>query len=166
MNGDNSSRFQSGAPSGAMSLGNNDLRFHTAKQGELAFNGSEPSNLNDDLLVRSTISASIRNCAKSREQISEEMTALLDVRVTEKMLNTYSAEAMQANRFPAAWDRAFCRAVGSDALLRCRAEAAGYRLIRGEEIFLLELGRQMLRAKRANEEAALLEKRLQGASEI
>lgn len=65
------------------------------------------------------------------------------------MLYSYSSDAMRANRWPAAWDRAFCAAVNNDDLLKCRAEAAGYRVIGREEIQLLELGRQYLKHKRA-----------------
>ena len=90
------------------------------------------------------------------------MTASLGVRVTAKMLDTYSAASMKPNRLPAAWLRAFCAAAGDDALLEAVATAAGYRLVGDEEIKLLELGRQYLRRKRADQEAALIEEKLRG----
>jgi hypothetical protein len=121
-----------------------------------------PGSLNDDLLVRSTITACIKASGKSREQIADIMTELLGLAVTARMITSFTAESKELHRWPGAWDRAFCIAVDSDALLKCRAEAAGYQLIHGEEIQLLELGRQYLRRKRANEEAELLEKRLRG----
>ena len=62
----------------------------------------------------------------------------------------------------AAWQCAFCRAVGSDLLLNAVVEAGGYKIIRNEEIQLLELGREFLRQKRASETISMLEKRLQG----
>ncbi|MDR5730589.1 MAG: hypothetical protein RB191_24535 [Terriglobia bacterium] len=119
-----------------------------------------PGNLNDDPLIRAAISSSIRACVLSREQIAERMTALLQVRVTAKMLDSYSAESMQANRFPAAWLRAFCQAVGTESVLAVIAEAAGCKWISGEEIELLELGRQTVLRKRAEEAIAGLESRL------
>jgi len=91
------------------------------------------------------------------------MTRLLGVRVTERSLTAFTSESKELHRWPGAWDRAFCVAVGNDDLLKCRVEAAGYKPIRDEEIQLLELGRQYLRRKRANEEAEMLERRLAGA---
>jgi hypothetical protein len=79
------------------------------------------------------------------------------------MLNNYSSEAMQPYRFPAAWDRAFCRVTSENKLLTCRAERAGFFVISAEEQDILELGRQYLIRKRADEQAQLLEKRLEGA---
>jgi hypothetical protein len=90
------------------------------------------------------------------------MSELLGVRVTAKMLNSYSSDAMQPNRFPAAWDRAFCEATGSDDLLCCRVRLAGLLVINRSEADLLELGREFLRQKRASENVLLIEKRLQG----
>lgn len=155
-----SSRPQSASVSPAPSLGNLGQKVHSA-QTVLDFDAYvAPGRFNDDALIRATITASIRKCPKSREVIAEEMSVALDVRVTAKMLNTYSADAMQLNRLPAAWLRAFCLAVGSDALMRCVAETAGYRLIRDEEIQLLEFGRQFLLSKRATEKAQELERQL------
>ena len=122
-----------------------------------------PRSLNDDSLTRSAISAAIRECSLSREQIAERMTELTGCRITESMLNMYSAEAKQAYRLPAAWIRAFCVATANDALLRAYAEAAGLAVITQTEAELLELGRHFLIQKRSEHEIALLEKRLAGA---
>lgn len=121
-----------------------------------------PGALNDDLLVRTVVTDSIKRSSLSREQIAERMTAFLGLKVTARMITAFTAESKELHRWPGAWDRAFCAAVEDDTLLKCRAEAAGYRLIRGEEIQLLELGRQYLRRKRATEETELLEARLRG----
>jgi hypothetical protein len=129
----------------------------------LNFSATSP---NDDSLIRETISRSIRACTRSRQQIADEMATLLGVRVTEKMVNTYSAESMSAHRLPAAWIRAFCRAADSDALLRAIAQAGGFHLITAEEKQLLELGREFLRQKRASEKLALIEAGLRGVEEI
>ena len=84
------------------------------------------------------------------------------ISVTARMISSFTAESKELHRWPGAWDRAVCAAVNDDTLLKCRAEAAGYVLIRDEEIELLELGRQYLRRKRANEEAEMIERRLAG----
>lgn len=88
------------------------------------------------------------------------MTEMLGARVTEQMLNTYSAGSMSLSRLPAAWVNAFIRAVDDDSLLHAIAEAGGRRVISAEEAELLELGREWLRQKRASENIALLETRL------
>lgn len=131
------------------------------RQQPLSFEPGDES-LNDDVLVRATISASIKASSLSRVQIADAMTQVLGVRVTTKMLNNYSSEAMQPYRFPAAWDRAFCRVTNDDTLLTCRVERAGLFVITAEEKDILELGRQYLLRKRADEQARLLEKRLEG----
>ena len=125
-------------------------------------NNAAAGTFNDDSLVRGVLSASIKRSRLSRAQISEKMTILLGLSVTERMLASFTAESKELHRWPGAWDRAFCVATGDDTLLRCRAEAAGYQLIRGEEIELLELGKEFLRQKHATDRLQLLEKRLAG----
>lgn len=124
----------------------------------------EANSVNDDALVRQTISGAIKGCRLSRVEIAEEMSDLLGVRVTEKMLNSYSGESKQNHRWPAAWDRAFSRVTGDDTLLTCRVLAAGLHVFTPQEYELLELGREYLRQQRANERVALLEKRLHGVA--
>jgi hypothetical protein len=160
----NSSRPQSSADTSAPSLGISGRRIHSL-QINLDFDAATGS-LNHDPIVRSALSASIRMCSLSREQIADKMSDLLGTRVTAKMLDTYSAASMQPYRLPAAWIHAFCKAVDNDSLLQAIAQAGGYRLVRNEEVALLELGRQYLRRKRADEEATRLEQKLQGLVEL
>jgi hypothetical protein len=121
-----------------------------------------PGSLNDDSLVRAIVTEGIRNSTKSREQIADEMTLLLADKVTIRMLNSYTSEAAEQHRWPAQYTRAFCYVIQDWSLLRCIAERAGFRLITAEEAELLELGRQFLMRKRADEEIALIEGRLHG----
>lgn len=159
----NSSPAQSANASRSVSLGNAGRRIPNANQQQIAFPLFPAAGaLNDDRLIRATISSTIRACTRSRDQIADAMSLLLDTRVTAKMLNSYSSEAMQPNRFPAAWVRAFCKATGDDALLRCCATAAGLVFIEEEEKALLELGREYLRQKRAAEKVKELESKLAG----
>lgn len=159
-----SSWKQSSRTLASVSLGISGPEINNASQSSLGFDrrASDPVGYNDDAIVRHAVSAAMKGCALSREQIAEQMTALLGVRVTEKMLNSYSAESGQAHRWPAAWDRAFSRVTGDDTLLVCRVIAAGLRVITPDECALLELGRELLRQQRASEKIALLEKRLSG----
>lgn len=121
-----------------------------------------PGSLNDDLLVRETITESIKLSGKSREQIADEMTRTLGLQVTARMISSFTAESKELHRWPGAWDRAFCSAVNDNRLLFCLVEKAGFRVIDEAEGDLLELGREYLKQKRANDQVALLEKRLQG----
>jgi hypothetical protein len=155
-----SSQGQSSAPASGSPRGNSQQSF--PHQQPLSFETADET-LNDDALVRATVSTSIRQSPLSRDQIADAMTAMLGVSVTTKMLNNFSSKVTQGYRFPAAWDRAFCRAVSDDALLTCRVERAGLFVISAEEKDILELGRQYLIRKRADEQAQLLEKRLEGA---
>lgn len=124
--------------------------------------GLEPGSFNDDQLVRSTISAAIKASPLSREQIADAMTVMLGLRVTARMLNNFTSGSTSPARFPAAWDRAFCCAVADDSLLVCRVLRAGLIAISEQEKALMELGRQYLIRKRADEEAERLERRLGG----
>lgn len=152
-------RSQSAKSTAAPSLRNSPKRIQSA-QPTLNFDPEGKAVRNDDFLVRSAISASIRRSEKSRAQIADTMTEMLGARVTEQMLNTYSAGSMSLSRLPAAWVNAFIRAVDDDSLLHAIAEAGGRRVISAEEAELLELGREWLRQKRASENIALLETRL------
>ncbi|QNI34513.1 hypothetical protein H7849_11820 [Alloacidobacterium dinghuense] len=155
---------QHAGPDSSESLQNSQSRIRNGGQAALNFERRrlDPAGYNDDSLVRESIAHAIKGCSKSREQIADEMTLLLGVRVTERMLNSFTADANQLHRWPAAWDRAFCQATGDDALLVCRVQRAGLHVITPTEYELLELGREYLRQKRAAQEVERLEKRLSG----
>jgi len=118
--------------------------------------------LNDDLLVRSTVTDAIKRSGKSREQIADLMAALLGIAVTARMIAAFTAESKELHRWPGAWDRAFCAATNDDRLLKCRIELAGYRVITETEAELLEVGRQYLIHKRSEQQIDLLERQLAG----
>lgn len=123
---------------------------------------SVPGALNDDLLVREVITDAIKRSGKSREQIADEMSRSLAIAVTARMISSFTSESKELHRWPGAWDRAFCAAVGNDSLLKCRIELAGYQVIDAAESELLALGREYLRQKRASAQVEMLERRLQG----
>jgi len=154
----NSSHGYRAALPGPVSLGNHDRRILEGKCTQTSL--IAPGSLDDDGLVRNAIAVTLKRSTLSREQIAEAMSLILGQRVTEKMLNSYSAPSMQANRFPAAWQRAFCRAADDDLLLRCCAELAGFRLLTPEEADLLELGREYLQHERAAQKVAAIKARL------
>lgn len=127
------------------------------------FDGSpEPGSFNDEAVVRGLVTEVIRGSQKSREQIAEEMSVLLGERVTARMLNSYTSEAAEKHRWPAHFTRAFCFTTSDWRLLRCIAERAGFHLIDDNDAELLELGRQYLVRKNADEQIATFERRLLG----
>jgi hypothetical protein len=148
------------------SLVNADRKIDNNQQTLLPLDGGIPvlGGINDDLLVRDVITDAIKRSGKSRQQVADEMSALLGTEVTDRMLNSFTASSREQHRWPGAWDRAFCMAAGDDRLLTCRVELAGYKVIRGDEVHLLELGRQYLLRKRSEAELADLERRLEGSA--
>lgn len=112
-------------------------------------------------MVRAIVTEAIKNCGKSRDIIAEEMSRLSGDRITVRMLNSYTSTAAEQHRWPAQYTRAFCYVVEDWRLLRCITERCGFHLISEEETELLELGRQYLKRKSADERIALLEAKLQ-----
>ena len=122
-----------------------------------------PGSLNDSHMIRVVLADSIRRSGKTREQIAEEMSYLVGREVTARMLYGFTADSKDDYRWPAELDRAFAVATGDDRILKCRVEAAGYKAISGNDIDLLELGRQYLKKKRSEAEIAERERRLEGS---
>jgi hypothetical protein len=121
-----------------------------------------PGSLNDSSLVRSALVEAMRGSPLSREEIAERISLLSGSAVTVRRVNAFASESRDDYRFPLELLRALCVAIGDFSPLRRIAEAAGFRLIDANEADLLELGRETLKQKRAGENVALLEKRLQG----
>jgi len=138
--------------------------FSPDPQANLFADGSMalPGSMYDAALVRLALIEAIRKSDKSRETIADEMSSLSGTQVTVRRINAFTAESREDYRFPLELTRAFCVATSDFTLLRRVAEMAGFRLIDVVEADLLELGRESLRQKRASENIALLEKRLQG----
>lgn len=122
--------------------------------------------LNDESMVRAVVTDAIKRSGKSREQIAEEMSRLLAIAVTARMVTAFTSESKELHRWPGAWDRAFCAAVNDTRLLFCRVELAGFHVITAAEAELLDLGREYLRQKRASERMAMIEAGLRGVEEL
>jgi hypothetical protein len=121
-----------------------------------------PGSLNDESVVRGIVTNVIRKSAKSREEIADQMSLLCGDRITVRMLNSYTSEAAEQHRWPAQYTRALCQVVDDWTLLRCITERSGFHLITDDDAQLLELGRQFLIRKRADEQISLLEAQLHG----
>lgn len=135
-------------------------------QPDLFSAASLPGSMSDGARIRAVLVDSIRTSSKSRQQIADEMTVLAGSRVTERMLNGYTAESRSEYRWPAELTRAFCAATNDDRLLTILPELAGLRVITAAEADLLELGRNYLVRKEAEQKMSDIERRhREGAGE-
>ncbi len=101
--------------------------------------------ISPDAALRQLLSDAIKRSGKSRPQIAEEMARVLSVRVTEAMLNDFTSPRKSAARFPAAFVRAFCEAVGSNRLQRL--------LLDEQSLQLIEVGEHVVGCRRTLERA-------------
>jgi hypothetical protein len=103
---------------------------------------AEFSSFNIDLLLRETISQSIKGSPLSRFQIVARMSEALGVEVSKTMIDSWTAESREGiNRFPACYLPAFCHAVGSVEPLRVLADLVGAFVIQGSDALDLEMKR-------------------------
>jgi hypothetical protein len=122
-----------------------------------------PASFDIDSTVRRLVNEAIRSCPnKSRAQIAEEMSYLLGQRVTEPMLDSYTADSKKENRFPVAFAAAFCHATGDGRVLEAIAQKVGLVVVHQEEMQLIRLGKLALECESASEEFSGLKKQLLG----
>jgi hypothetical protein len=119
-----------------------------------------PGSLNDAKLVREILAEAIRKCGKSRAQLADDMSELTGSEVTVRRLNAFTAKSREDWPFPLELARAFCVATGDFTLLFSPIELSGFRVISAEEGDVLDLGRQFLKRKAADERMSLLEAKL------
>jgi hypothetical protein len=133
----------------------------------LAANGerkSLPASFDVDATIRELVSEAIRDCNKSRAQLADEMSYLTGERISEHMLNKYSADSKADHRFPLAFAAAFCHATGDGRLLEAIAAKLQLALVRPEEEKLLQLGRLALESARTAGEFEGLRAQLAGGT--
>jgi hypothetical protein len=157
-----SSPLQSQAFSDEASTSNHERRFAAISQRSLfeMRESASPGSMNDSSEVRAALVDAIRKSGKSRAQLADEMTRLTGTEVTVRRINAFTAESREDYRFPSELTRAFCMATGDFSLLYILAELAGLHVVTAEEMELLELGRQFLKRKSAEERINLLEAKL------
>ena len=105
-----------------------------------------------DTALRSLLTEIIRHCSKSRQQIADELSNRLRLRVTVHMLNDFTSEGKKPARFPACFIAPLCEIVGSDDLQRFVMSA---RLLK-----LIALGERELAASRDDRERQRLREEL------
>jgi hypothetical protein len=127
--------------------------------------GSEsaaPGSFDDASAIRGILVRSIDESGKGRAAIADEMSRLLARRVSEKMLNAFTAESRDDRRWPLEFTRAFCAATGSDELLRHLVELTGCYVITAEEKLMFDLGRQLIIRGEAEEQIEILKRSMHG----
>jgi hypothetical protein len=104
-----------------------------------------PGDYDQDHAARTIISKVIReHPAKKRLQIAEEMSILTGQRITERMLDSWTAESKELHRFPLAFVAAFCQVTNNFDLLSLVTRKAGVRLMRADQMPLLGLAETLL----------------------
>lgn len=121
-----------------------------------------PAGMNQDSVVRALLTDAIKKSPKKRQQIAEELTVALGVRITEAMLNAYTSATHDRYRWPLAWTCAFSKITGDTRLVTALGECLGLMVCDEQERLLLELGRQYLQQKQATDRISDLEKKLKG----
>jgi hypothetical protein len=111
---------------------------------------------NDCFTIRAILVDAIKLSNKSRIQIAEEMSLLVGRKITERMLNGFTAESKKDCRWPAELDRAFCEVTGDVRLIASRLEQTGMHVISDADLIDLELGRQFRARHQADAEIAML----------
>jgi hypothetical protein len=115
-----------------------------------------PSASKDADAVRKMITAVLRLSRKSREQVAEQMSALLGTTVTKRALDSYTSEAADQNRFPLEYVRAFCVATEHFGLLQMVAGKCGFKIAGPKEQSLQSIGRATVAKEKAEERIAKL----------
>jgi hypothetical protein len=159
-----SSPAQSRRANDHLSSENVEDNFSVSQQTLMSFDHENilPGSYDDTAVIRGVLLESMKRSGLTRAAIADEMSFLLGRQVTEKMLNAFSAESRGDRRWPAEFDRAFCKATGDNTLLTCRVKLAKLHVIDEHQMDILELGRAFLRRSQADEKIALLQRRLAG----
>ncbi|HWR17148.1 MAG TPA: hypothetical protein VN577_20125 [Terriglobales bacterium] len=124
-------------------------RIGDTNQASLFDQDAVPGSLDIESVVRAVVAEAIKRCNKSRAQIADEMSYLVAGKVTEQMLNDYTAES-KPHRFPAQFIPAFCRSTGDYRLLICLLRPLGLRLINQRQSELLNLAERLEAKERAD----------------
>lgn len=93
------------------------------------------------LRLKEAISEAIRGSSMKRYEIAGKMSEYLGVEITEGMLNAYTAESKDGYRMPAEYYPTFCRIVKDYTVMDILVASTGCRMVKPEEIYILEMGR-------------------------
>ena len=91
--------------------------------------------------MKEAIADAIKNSSLKRYDIAGQMSEFLSTEITESMLNSYTAESKEGYRMPAEWLPTFCKIVRDYTVMEILVASADGRMVKSEEIYLLEMGR-------------------------
>ena len=112
------------------------------------------------LRIKDAISEAIKNSGKKRYVIAGEMGEQLGSEITESMLNSYTAESKEGYRMPTEFIPVFCAITKDYKVLDILVAAAGCRMVKSDEIYLLELGRVAQIEESAQKKKAEIQKEM------
>lgn len=91
--------------------------------------------------LKEAISEAIKNSGLKRYEIAGKMAEFLGFEITESMLNAYTAESKEGYRMPAEYFPIFCKLTKDYTILEILVSSSGGRMVKSDEIYLLELGK-------------------------
>lgn len=104
-------------------------------------NGAVEGSLDLDSQIREAISKSLKHCKYDRYGVAAKMSRLMAKEVTKSMLDSWSAESKDSNRFPLSYLSSLITATEDKSILRLLCEKAGGYFIESEDALRLELGK-------------------------
>lgn len=110
------------------------------------------------LRIKDAIGDAIKNSDLKRYEIAGRMSEQLGMEISESMLNSYTAESKEGYRMPAEYIPTFCKVVQDYAVLDMLVAASGGRMVKSDEIYLLEMGRLSQVEKTIREKKAELQR--------
>lgn len=93
------------------------------------------------LRIKEGISEAMKNSGLKRYTIAGQMTEYLGIEITESMLNSWTAESKEGHRMPAEYYPIFCKLTKDYTIMDILTASADGRMVKSEEIYLLEMGR-------------------------
>lgn len=119
-----------------------DLIKHVAELQKPAHDtGFAEGSLDLDTVLRELISKTLKASKHDRYGVAAKMSRLMAREVTKSMLDSWSAESKETNRFPLNYLSALITATEDKSILRFLCEKAGGYFIESEDALRLELGK-------------------------
>ena len=91
--------------------------------------------------VREAVSATLRSCPLSPEQIADEMTRLTGEKVTKSTIANWSAESKSNYRIPLQLTAAFCEVTNDNRVIRAAFYGTGINILDDTEMAFYEIGK-------------------------
>lgn len=110
------------------------------------------------LRIKDALGEAIKNSGVKRYEIAGRMSELLGAEISESMLNSYTAESKEGYRMPAEYLPTFCKVTQDYTALEILVAASGGRMVKSDEIYLLEMGRLAQIEKTVKEKRAELQR--------